>query len=175
MADMSDWVRLRLDVDTFDFGAFERYVHQARDAGIELSSMTAVGGTTPDNQRALYELNKICSADIPDRGEFYTFEQYVAQRIDVPVFSPDGVVVARDAEGGWIGFSATSLRPEGHALNEMTGVLRAYRGRGLSLALKVVGIRFVKAAGYRWIDTMHHPRNDSAIAMNRRLGFVDRL
>lgn len=173
MADTSNWVRLRLDVNTFDFNAFEPYVQRARDAGIELPSMAALGGTTEANRRELYELNKTCAADIPDRGDFYAFEQYEAQRIDVPSFTADGVIVARDAEGRWIGFSATSLHEQSHAFNEMTGVLREYRGRGLSLALKLLGIRFVRDAGYRWIDTMHHPRNDSAIAMNRRLGFVD--
>ena len=26
-----------------------------------------------------------------------------------------------------------------------------------------------------WLATFHHPRNASAIAMNRRLGFVDQI
>ncbi|WP_262495980.1 GNAT family N-acetyltransferase [Nonomuraea sp. SYSU D8015] len=71
--------------------------------------------------------------------------------------------------------SSTSLHPaEGFAFSEMTGVLAPYRGRGLSLALKLLAIRFVRAAGYRRLATFHHPRNTSAIAMNRRLGFVHR-
>jgi hypothetical protein len=40
--------------------------------------------------------------------------------------------------------------------------------------LKLLAIRFVRAAGYRRLTTFHHPRNASAIAMNHRLGFVDR-
>ncbi|MFC6895516.1 hypothetical protein ACFQGX_08540 [Nonomuraea dietziae] len=44
---------------------------------------------------------------------------------------------------------------------------------GLSLALKLLAIRFVRSAGYERLITFHHPRNTSAIAMNRRLGFVD--
>ncbi|MFC7280176.1 GNAT family N-acetyltransferase [Paractinoplanes rhizophilus] len=55
----------------------------------------------------------------------------------------------------------------------MTGVLTSHRGRGLSLALKLLAIRFVRSSGYRRLVTYHHPRNASAIAMNRRLGFVD--
>jgi RimJ/RimL family protein N-acetyltransferase len=55
----------------------------------------------------------------------------------------------------------------------MTGVLTRYRGQGLSLALKLLVIRFVRSLGYRRLVTFHHPRNASAIAMNRRLGFVD--
>lgn len=128
--------------------------------------------STPDNRRALYELNKTCAADIPERGEFYSYESYVAERIEVPSFTPEGVIVARDGDT-WIGMSATSLQPDGRAFSEMTGVLRAYRGRGLSLALKLLAIRFVRDQGCRRLDTFHHPRNDSAIAMNRRLGFTD--
>ncbi|WP_344615950.1 GNAT family N-acetyltransferase [Dactylosporangium salmoneum] len=97
----------------------------------------------------------------------------MAKRIEVPSFHPGGVVLAvRDGE--WIGMSATSLHPaEGYAFNEMTGVLAPYRGQGLSLALKLLGIRLVRSSGYRRVMTMHHPLNASAIAMNRRLGFVD--
>jgi GNAT superfamily N-acetyltransferase len=62
---------------------------------------------------------------------------------------------------------------EGYAFSEMTGVLRPYRGRGLSLALKLLAVRFGRSEGYRWLRTFRHPRNASAIATNRRLGFVD--
>ncbi|HZD98773.1 MAG TPA: GNAT family N-acetyltransferase, partial [Micromonosporaceae bacterium] len=106
-------------------------------------------------------------------GDFYTYEEYVAQRIEVPTFDPAGIVLAI-CGGAWVGMSATSLHPaDGWAFSEMTGVLRPYRGQGLSLALKLQAIRFVRSSGYRWLTTFHHPRNDAAIAMNRRLGFVD--
>jgi len=59
-------------------------------------------------------------------------------------------------------------------LSEMTGVLASHRGRGRSLALKLLAIRFVRSSGYERLVTFHHPANTSAIAMNRRLGFVDR-
>ncbi len=70
--------------------------------------------------------------------------------------------------------STTSLHPaKGHAFSEMTGVLAQHRGQGLSLALKLLSIRFVRSSGYQRLATFHHPRNATAIAMNRRLGFVD--
>ncbi|WP_055480967.1 GNAT family N-acetyltransferase [Sphaerimonospora mesophila] len=169
---MVDWVRLRLDVDGFDDGEFEPYLRRAQGSGIGFTTMAELGDTA-DHRRALYDLNKMCSADIPDRGEFYTYDAYVAQRIDVPAFDPGGVILAiRD--GVWIGMSATSLHADkGVAFSEMTGVLAPYRRQGLSLALKLLAIRFVRSSGYRWLATLHHPRNASAIAMNRRLGFVD--
>ncbi|MET8004505.1 GNAT family N-acetyltransferase [Nonomuraea glycinis] len=170
---MVDWVRLELDVDGFDDTDFEPYLVRARDSGVGFTTM-AEAGDTAAGHRALYDLNRTCSADIPDRGEFYTFDDYVAQRIKVPSYDPAGIVLAT-REGAWIGMSSTSLHPaEGRAFSEMTGVLAPYRGQGLSLALKLLAIRFVRASGYRRLATIHHPRNASAIAMNRRLGFVDR-
>jgi len=69
--------------------------------------------------------------------------------------------------------AATSLRPaHGHAVNEMTGVLTEHRGQGLSLAMKVLGIRVVRSRNLRWLRTVHHPDNTPAISMNRRLGFA---
>ncbi|MGW5864856.1 hypothetical protein ACWFRJ_22090 [Streptomyces sp. NPDC055239] len=55
------------------------------------------------------------------RGEFYTYDEYVAQRIEVPTFDPHGVVLALDGES-WVGMATTSIQPEGHAFSEMTAL-----------------------------------------------------
>ncbi|MEV0144779.1 MULTISPECIES: GNAT family N-acetyltransferase [unclassified Nonomuraea] len=165
-------MRLQLDLDGFDGAAFEPYLRRAEAAGVAFTTMAELGDTA-GHRRALYELNRTCSADIPDRGEFYTYDDYVAQRIEVPGFDPAGVALAVH-DGAWVGMSSTSLHPaEGYAFSEMTGVLAPYRGRGISLALKLLAIRFVRSSGFRRLRTLHHPRNTSAIGMNRRLGFVD--
>ena len=39
-------------------------------AGVELSSLLT-WGDTDDHRRSVYELNKTCSSDIPDRGAFF--------------------------------------------------------------------------------------------------------
>lgn len=69
--------------------------------------------------------------------------------------------------------AATSVRHlEGYAFSEMTGVLASHRGRGISLAMKLLAIGSVRSSGIRWLRTQHHPDNEVAIGMNRRLGFV---
>ncbi|XVV15237.1 hypothetical protein ACQP2X_13095 [Actinoplanes sp. CA-131856] len=80
-------------VDCFDDAEFAPYLHRARISDAGLTTMAELGDTA-DHRRALYELNKTCSADIPDRGTFYTYDEYVAQRIDVAGFDPRGVVLA---------------------------------------------------------------------------------
>jgi GNAT superfamily N-acetyltransferase len=167
-----DWVRLQLDVNTFNDRQFEPHLLRARESGIEFTSMAKLADTA-EHRRALYDLNRECSADVPGRGEFYTYDEYLADRIDVPTFDPAGVILAL-RHYDWIGMSATSLHPEQrYAFSEMTGVRRPYRGQGLSLALKLLAIRFVRSSGYRRLVAYHHPGNAPAINMNRRLGFQD--
>lgn len=166
-----EWVRLKLDLESFDDARFESYLIRCEQAGIEFTTMAAIGDTG-EHRRALYELNKTCSGDIPNRGPFFTLGEYLAQRIDTPTYDPRGVVLALDG-GSWIGMAATTIRPEGYAFSEMTGVLADYRGRGLSLAMKLQAIRYARSFGVRWLRALHHPDNISAIGMNRRLGFVD--
>jgi RimJ/RimL family protein N-acetyltransferase len=166
------WVKLELDVASFDAARFDEYVRRCRYAGIRLATLAELGDT-PQHRRALYELNKECSADIPDRGEFYTFDEYLGERIENDSYDPRGVVIALD-DDAWCGLSATSdHRSDGFVFNEMTGVTAAYRGRGISIAMKTLGIGFARLCDVGKIRTVHHPNNKSAIGMNRRLGYVD--
>ena len=166
------WVKLELDARTFDPERFRGYAERCQAAGIRLATLADLGDTTV-HRRALYELNKECSADIPGRGAFYTFDEYVERRIDVPSFDPRGVVIALD-DGVWCGMAATSdHRSAGYVFNEMTGVRAAYRRRGISVAMKTAGIGFGAHCGVDRIRTVHHPANTAVIEMNRRLGFVD--
>jgi GNAT superfamily N-acetyltransferase len=168
---VTDWVRLRLDIDGFADAEFEPSLARAAGEGITFTTMADLGDTQ-EHRRALYELNRTCSADIPGRGEFYTYEEYLADRVSVFALDWRGTLIARDG-GTWVGMTVTSLFPDrGFAFSQMTGVLAPYRGRGLSLALKLQAIRFARDNGFHTLATFHHPRNATAIAMNRRLGFV---
>jgi len=165
-------VRLQLDLRTFDDARFLPYLRRCRQSGIDFPTMADLGDTA-GCRRALYELNKTCAADIPDRGEFYTFAEYVQQRLAPPGYDPHGVILALSKDD-WVGMAATSLRrDESCAVSDMTGVLPGYRGRGISLAMKLLAIGYARSNGMRWLNSLHHPANAAAIGMNRRLGFVD--
>ena len=169
------WVRLQLDVRHFDETPHLWALERAEADGITLTTMAGLGDG-PEARRSLWALNRDCAADMPERGDFPTYEEYVADRLEVPSYRPEGVVVALHGDE-WVGLSATSLRrDEGlgegrYAFAEMTGVRRDHRGTGLSLAMKILAIRFVRAKRYRWLRTFQHPENRPAIAMNLRLGF----
>jgi RimJ/RimL family protein N-acetyltransferase len=170
---LAGWVKLQLDLTTFENAPFQPYLRRSERSGLCFTTVAKVGDN-PISHRALYELTKTCSADIPGRGEFYTFEQYLSERINVPSYDPQGIVLAID-HGTWIGMAATSIHPErDFAFSEMTGVLATYRGQGVSIAMKLLAIEYVRGERrLRWLRAFHHPTNTPAIAMNRRLGFVD--
>ncbi|ONK09779.1 GNAT family N-acetyltransferase [Streptomyces sp. MP131-18] len=166
------WVRLELDVSTFDAASFAPCVARCRAAGIQLTTLAELGDT-PRHRRLLYELNRECSADIPERGAFFTYPEYVERRFEVPSYDPRGVVLALDGDT-WCGLAALSdHRTAGFVFSEMTGVRAAYRGRGIALAMKTAGTDFATLCGVDRIRTFHHPANAAAIGMNRRLGYVD--
>ena len=81
------WVRLQLDLDTFDEAGFVANLQRCQESGITFTTMARLGDTA-ECRRALYELNKTCSADIPERGEFYTFDEYLAERIETRLHDP---------------------------------------------------------------------------------------
>jgi hypothetical protein len=167
---MSEWVRLELDTSTFDASRFSIAIDSVGRGGLRLTTLDHLGNT-PANQRRMYELNATCSADIPDRGAFYSWEEYLARRVAVEAFDPRGVVLALDGRD-WIGMAATSDHHEGgYVFNEMTGVLRTHRRRGVALAMKVFGMSFAGMVGARWVRTIHHPENMAMIRLNLALGY----
>ena len=165
-------VWMSLDVDRFDARRFEASLDHCARSGIAFTTMAELGDSG-ENQRRLFELNSTCSADIPSRGEFYTYAEYRSERIDTKTYNAHTVVIALDGIE-WIGMSAASdHRERGFFFNEMTGVVRSHRRRGIALVMKVMLIQRIQELHVRTIYTVHHPDNHAPIALNRRLGYVE--
>ena len=121
----------------------------------------------------MFALNAECAADIPERGPFHTWEAYRRLRIDVSSFDPAGIVVALDGDR-WVGLAGSAdHRARGYLFNEITGVVRSHRRRGIALAMKVHHMDYVRSSDVRILRTVHHPANAAIIALNRRLGYTD--
>ena len=165
-------VRLQLDVTGFDLARCQPYVDKCRTSGIRLTTLSELGDT-PRNRRALYELNKECSADIPERGPLLRVRRVPpaplrGARPRSARCRPGARRRPVDRHGGDLGPTAIRVR-----LQRDDGGAGPYRGRGISVAMKTFGIGFAGICGVSTVRTVHHPANARAIAMNRTLGYVD--
>ncbi len=165
------FVKLKLDIAAFDERPFIDRLIGAEARGVLFRTMASLGDTQT-HRRQLYELNKICSADIPGRGKFFEYSEFCEQRYGTG-YDSEGVIVALLNEE-WIGMSANSnWQQHRFIFNEMTGVLRKNRQNGIATALKLYGVRYAKAIGVDWAYTVHDAENVAPIELNRRLGYEE--
>lgn len=169
-----DRMILRLRVADFDVDTWQRSLDDCARSGIRFHSLAELGDNET-NRRRLHELNKELSANIPgDVGTFDSFEQHRAERLEVDAFNPSGVFLVLDGNS-WVGVAMVSQRKPDLAFNEMTGVLRAHRRRGIVTNRKVLSFRFAQSLSVTFLDTSNAAESGGVIAMNRSLGYVDRV
>lgn len=163
-------VRCTLDLQSFDATALQGSIHAAQAHGITFTTLAMLGDTSIHRQR-IYTLNKVTAADIPGRGPFYSFDEYEEQRFGHAGYRADGVIVALKQEE-LVGFTQVSLdEQERIASQEMTGVLRTYRGQQIAQALKLSGIRYAQEQQMTRIITFNDATNLPILAINRKLGY----
>jgi len=164
-------VPVMLDLTTFDPSAF---VSPAPE-GIRLLSL-AEAGDTEENRRKAWALDGEIVRDIPTHDvlpEHPSFEEWV-KHFQGPEYDPRAVILAEDGiSGEWVGLSALAFQEDTDvAWTNITGVLPAYRGRGVALALKLRTIDAALARGCPLITTENHEDNAPMRAINKKLGFV---
>ena len=103
--------------------------------GIEIVTWTE----RPDAVRGMYEVYREAEPDIPgyEGDEVSTFEEWLANDMSGSGDRPEWtfVALAGDEVVGYAKFSLTEAQPQ-TAFHDLTGVKRAWRGRGIAGALK---------------------------------------
>jgi GNAT superfamily N-acetyltransferase len=138
-------------------------------AGIRIATLAS----RPELLRGVYEVAREAYPDIPGHeGEMEPFEEWVAVDMSGPNDDPEGVFVAlAGAEVvGYAKFHLPQARP-GVAAHDVTGVKRAWRGRGIAGALKRGQIAWAKERGYERLETWNEERNAPIRKLNERLGY----
>ena len=138
-------------------------------SGVEVVTLAA----RPQLLRGVYEVASEAYPDIPGHeGGMEPFAEWVAADMSGPNDDPEGVFVAL-AAGEVVGYSKFHLpqaRP-GVAVHDVTGVRRAWRGRGIAGALKRTQIAWAKERGYERLETWNEERNTPIRKLNERLGY----
>jgi len=122
----------------------------------------------------MYEVAREAYPDIPgNEGDaMESFEEWLTQDMTGPGDFPEAtfVALAGDEVVGWAKLSLTRAQPT-MAWNDVTGVKRAWRGRGIAGALKRAEIAWAKEQRYERLQTMNEERNAPIRKLNERYGY----
>lgn len=139
--------------------------------GIEIVSWAQ----RPGVERGMYEVARQAYPDVPgeEEAEIASFEEWLSMDMQGAGDRPEATFLAF-AEGEVVAYAKLSLslaRPT-VAMHDMTGVLRAWRGRGIARALKAAEIAWAKESGYERLETQNEERNEPIRRLNERFGYV---
>jgi GNAT superfamily N-acetyltransferase len=161
-----------LDLSAFDERQFIGALDTAQAAGIRFATMADLGDT-PEARHKLWEVESVTARDVPGGSEatIRPFETFLETICAAPGYRADCQIVALDGET-WVGLARLEPTDETMAMyNGITGVLPAWRGRGIALALKLLGIRAARRHGAGYLRTNNDSENAPMLAVNRKLGY----
>jgi RimJ/RimL family protein N-acetyltransferase len=160
-----------LNVPDFDERRFAGLIEAVAATGIRFLSFAELGDT-PETRAKLYAINRATSLDIPGSdGTFPSFELSSNWLFPAPWFRAEGQLLALDGDD-YVGYCSVGYFQDTNTMyNFMTGVDRAYRGRKIAFALKLLAIRFAKSYGADTIRTNNDSQNEAMLAINRKLGY----
>ncbi len=162
----------RLDLDTFDESHFQGTIEAVEASGIRFFTLADLGNTL-EAQQKLYEINRLYAADDPSNEgwSFSPFEAFRKHVFEASWFRADGQIIAADGDR-WIGLAAVGYYEHTNAMhNAFTGVDRAYRGRKIALALKLLAIHCARKYGAKSITTDNDSLNAPMLTINHKLGY----
>jgi GNAT superfamily N-acetyltransferase len=163
--------RDRMKVVRLDLGGLQSPPIEVHD-DLEINSLEG----HPELVPGVYEVAKEVLPDIPGEGPTApdTLEEFRLRDVDRPRIPAGGFAIATErATGRVVGYANLILVPgnEKLAWHGMTGVARAWRGRGVATALKRTTIAWAIANGLEALAGSNDIDNAPMRAVNRRLGY----
>ena len=120
---------------------------------------------------AVYDVALDVARDVPTAQESFEIGTFRRWREDqLPSITMRDCSFVAQAKGEPVGYAILVQGEEGEGLHCMTGVRRAWRRRGIALALKQAQIDAAKAAGLRRLRTANAVQNPMLL-VNERLGY----
>ena len=138
--------------------------------GIEI----VIWADRPELAHGMYEVALEAYPDVPGHEEEapLDFDWWMSNDMSGEADSPAATFVAL-AGNEVVGYAKLALTEDDPiAYHDMTGVLRAWRGRGIAGALKRAEIAWAKNAGYEGLRTQNETRNDPIRRLNEHHGYV---
>lgn len=176
------------DPESVAFGEARGFVEERRELGVvlRLSEIDpppieppegveiVTWAQRPELARGLYEVACEALPDIPGAEDetVEPFEDWLAHEMQGSGDRPEAtfVAIAGDEVVGYAKFSLTAAQPT-TAHHDLSGVKRAWRGKGVARALKAAQINWALANGYRELHTRNEQRNEPIRRLNAQFGY----
>lgn len=161
----------RLDLTAWDEAAWLPLVEAAEARAFRFVPFAAL--RTAETEERLHRLYQEYLSQTPDAAEAAYMElgPWREWAFQGEGAWPEGWIVLLDPAGAFAGFSLLQRSGEDGAHIFMTGVSQAYRGQGLSLALKAAVHAHGAREGLKWLTTLNHAANGAIVTVNRKLGY----
>jgi mycothiol synthase len=128
----------------------------------------------PELARGMYEVAREATPDIPgnEDDDIGSFEEWLSRDMQGEADRPEATFVALAGEEV-VGFAKLAVAPDerDRAFHDLTGVKRAWRGRGIAAALKRTQIAWAKEHGFSRLQTTNEERNEPIRRLNVRYGY----
>lgn len=164
---------LRLDVASFDPTPYEAR-SKAALGDLQIVTVAEERATDPYWMQKVHDLHIEVGADVPRPGAYTprTLDDYARNLFEHPDYIAEGHFLIKDRDR----YVAETFLMSSQALADvlyqgLTGTRRAYRRRGLALALKLHAIAYARAHGTREIRTWNDSLNQPMLHINTKLGF----
>ena len=152
-----------------DLAMFSELAAEAAAGGFELRPLSAF----EDSPEQIHAVDDEAVRDVPldEPIAGLPLDEWLAEFWMQPLTSKEGsfavVHEGRPVALAWLAVDVES----GRAMNEFTGTLRAYRGRGLARLVKLASIAWAAGQGITSITTENDESNAAMLAVNTRLGY----
>jgi mycothiol synthase len=169
-----DW-ESRLDLLSFDPAPFAEAPAREAAIGVRITTLAAEMQIDPDALRKAHALHAEARLDVPglDPATASPYARFEEEVLRAPWSLPEAYFIAiRD--GRYVGESSLAKEGTDPTLihQNLTGVLRSERGKGIAMALKLEAVEYARAHGYRRIRTWNDSLNAPMLAINVALGFA---
>jgi GNAT superfamily N-acetyltransferase len=184
--ELEAWV-VDVDPDGLAFAAKRGFVEVTREAlvALDLTASPALSVDPPDGiqivtwadrpelARGMYEVMEEAAPDIPGNEDAMpSYEAWLEHHMGGSSDRPEATFVALSGDEvvGYAKFHLSDARPS-VAIHDLTGVKRAWRGRGIARALKATQIAWGRREGSAQLETANELRNAPIRKLNEAFGY----
>ncbi|HEX8211419.1 MAG TPA: GNAT family N-acetyltransferase [Longimicrobium sp.] len=168
---LPDQVVLELVVRDVDVNEFAPLFSRLHADGVTFTTLATAQARCADWLERFTELDNATRSETGDPAVPRTPE-VMRHRLVSFELDPEACFLALDGER-WIGYTLLDpkLSRDGRLEQGWTGVCKEHRQRGIGTALKLLGVEYARAHGYRAIVTAPRRQNVASFTMSTHLGF----